>query len=199
MFVNSLRAAVAASLMLAAGAANAEVRTFEFTGTINYSVDPTVPLGTKLHGRFSYDDTTPNYSPTAGVGLYESYTFMSGDYLGHLVETAHVSIGVYNDFGHAWDTVTIVGGYPLMLDDEVMTDGTFSIMLTTRPKVTNVVNDVRLPTSYNVADWSPTLSYGQLRRDGSEPGTILQYSIDSIVAVDACLKQNGDAAKKNCH
>ena len=197
MFVNSLRAAVAASLMLAAGAANAEVRTFDFTVTVAYSVDPAVAVGSKLHGRFSYDDTTPNQSPTAGMGIYQTFADMSGSYSGHQVDAVNVDVYTFNDYGHYSDMVVISSG-GLMLDDEVMPDGSFSLTLMTKPKVTNVLNDVSLPASYDVTQWDATRSYGELRRDGTQTGPILQYSIDSITAVDACLKQNGDAAKKNC-
>jgi hypothetical protein len=183
-------------LLMFAGAASAEVRTFQFTGTVTFTSDTAfAAVGTTIHGKFSYDTST---APVISMDDYASYrpeSFVSATVAGHTIVTDRLGVDVWNNFGHANDIIDIFG-FPVLVDSDLSVDGSFGFRLMTAPKVTTAINDTSLPVSYNVADFSPTQSYGWLQRDGSQSGTILQFSVDSII--DDCRKVNGKSATQNC-
>jgi len=198
MSVNSLRAA-ACALLLVSGAASAEVRTFYVTGTVIESQDGSAALGSKVYATFSYDDAAANTSTLNWTGHYDldaesPSSYFTGSYGTHIIDGDHFHVDVYNNVDGS-DAIQF-GAFPAVRDDEVMLDGVFSIRLQTEVGHQDAINTQSLPAYLNLADWSPRLSFGELRRDGGQTGGIVRFSIDSIES--ACQKQNGQAAKKNC-
>ena len=195
----SLRAAVAASLMLASGAASAELHKFEYTGTVNYSSDPSVAVGTQFKGQFAYDDTLPNGDPMPGYGMYQTDSLISANVDGHAVDADHFTVRVRDNADDAFDIVEFYGE-PVMIDSTVFPEGGLIIHLQTDAYVTNVVNGVGLPLSYDMSKWSQVRSYAQIFTQHNDSHVFVQFSIDAIVELPPppCLKQNGKDAKKIC-
>jgi len=196
-FVTVLRPLAVAALLLSAGTANAEIRTFHFTAKVNYTSDANLaPVGSVVQGSFSYDTETAPQLKMEGWANYRIASYLTASVNGHQILSDNLGVDVWNNYGHYSDTVQVSGSYPMVLDDTVYPDGGFYLVLVGAPKDTTILNDTKLPVHLEVPRFSPTLSYGQLRRDGKEDGTFLQFSIESIV--DDCFKANGQVAKNNC-
>jgi hypothetical protein len=193
-----VRSGATALLLLASATASAELRSFDVTGTVTSSSDPTVAVGSKIHAQFSYDDAMPDTSGGGipGYGYYDQLPGFFGNYSGHRVDSDEVTATVWNDFSDASDLFQITGR-PIMVDNKVLLDGVFVIVLQSVPYV-NALQDNRLPASFDMNAWSTSItrSVGEVRRNTvDDSGAIVQFSID---AIDACDRQNGKTAKKIC-
>jgi hypothetical protein len=175
-----------AALAMAALSLNAQAYQFEFTARVNYTDGSLsgVSLGTVFSGAFS------------GEGAYEPYTSfwrgyyqfapgaqLTGSIAGHSVVASSPYAVVYDNMhGNVEDGFTISGGYPLVIDGKVLSDGVFGFNLTTKPGNTGVINGFGLPDEINVAafDGHSSLTYGYLRRDGGQTGGILSFEVLSV-------------------
>jgi len=195
MLKHALHAAVAA-LLLGSGAASAEMHTYQVTATVTYSADASVAVGSKLRASFAYDDANTPWWTSGDSVYYDNYTFLTSTWSGHSASSDLVHVTVRDQADGAFDIVEIYSADPIVVDGALLAEGVFMIHLQTDVDHTDAISGPKMPTTYNMADWSPTRSYGLIQRDPTQTGTIVQFSIDSIET--QCLKQNGMVAKKNC-
>lgn len=193
---------IVASVVLAfSGAASAKVRTFEFTGTVTYAADSGfAAVGALIRGRLSYDDKA---RPAFGDAGFSSYVFpesfaMSATVAGHTIVADTLRIDLWNNYGgNVEDFVNIEGG-PILVDNDLHVSGSFGLMLASPPGATKVLKNAKLPSSYEIEQFNSPLTYGWLQSDGSQTGTIVHFSVDSIVVVDSCHERNDRAAGEKC-
>jgi len=183
---------VLAALMFA-GTAGATERTFEFTGTVDYSIDARMPVGAKVTGRFSYDDATvPDYTHSFAAS-YTPDSFVSQAISGHQITSNGLNVYIQDFVGdEGTDVVDINGTGGMMIDDQVYADGYFGFRL---HGDSNANTSVALPSSIDITRYNRE-RYGNVF-DGN--GNMLaNYSIDSIrsVAGPVCFKKNGKPFKK---
>jgi hypothetical protein len=188
---NTMLSLLAAGLVLVSGAAAAAERTFEFTGTVNYSTDARMPVGAKVTGRFSYDDATPADYAYSSAAHYSPASYLSGTVQGHTLVSDRLGVYVQdyvNDEGT--DVVDVDGHGGLMIDSSFYPDGWFGFRL---HGDSNANTSVALPSSFDLSRYNRE-RYGYVF-DGNG-NQLAQYSIDSIVTVGAtCVKKNGKPAK----
>jgi hypothetical protein len=172
--------------MLFSGAASAEVITFDFTGTVTYANDPALATaGTPIHGTFSYDDKTkPVNDLKVGFASYRfpPLSFITATVGGHNISTDTLRVDLWNDFGGNVEDFLNIDGGPVHVDDATYQDGSFGLMLASGPGYTKALNNTNLPTSLDLKAFNSSLNSGWLMMDGSQTGTLLQFSIDSVVA-----------------
>lgn len=177
--------AASAVFLLASGVANAAVSNFQFTGTVTYGGD-LAATGNQITGAFSYDtDALSSYT----IGGHSSYSLpapfgLSASVNGHSLVANNLHVDVWDNFGgNVEDMVDIYGGYPASVDGNLYPNGSFGFRLASKPGATNVLTGTALPSFFDVAAFNagPTLNYGWLQRDGAPGGTLLQFSVDSIV------------------
>ena len=183
------------------GAASAKDRTFEFTGTVTYAADSGfAAVGAPIRGRFSYDDRTRTalrYAGFAGYAFPESFA-LSATVAGHTVVADTLRVDLWNDYGgNVEDFVNIEGG-PVLVDDELHVSGSFGLMLASPPGATKVFKNTKLPSSYDIEQFDSPLTSGWLQSDGSQSGTLVHFSVDSIVVVDRCGERDDRAAGEKC-
>jgi len=186
-FIKKL-AALAAFAFLAA-AAHAETITFRFTGTVTYG-SYLAPAGAQVTGAFTYDTKSspiidPKYtrSGTVGYRAYRSESPMTAQVNGHTISSQFLSVEVFNNQGgNVEDMVWITGPY-MTLDGTYFPNGSLGLTLASAPGNKAALANTNLPSSYDVSqfDAGPTLTYGYLQMDGSQTGTLLNFTVDSIV------------------
>jgi hypothetical protein len=193
MLRNKLLAIATAGLVLFSGAAGATERTFEFTGTVDYSTDARMPVGAKVTGRFSYDDATPADYSHSFAASYSPDSFLSASVSGHTVTSDRLNVYVQDFVGdEGTDVVDVTGHGGMMIDSQLYTDGYFGFRL---HGDSNANTSVALPSSLDLTRYNRE-RYGNVF-DGN--GNMLaNYSIDSIKSVGApvCFKKNGKPFKK---
>lgn len=175
---------IASALLVFAGAASAEQRYFEFTGTVTASRDAGfAPVGSVVRGSFNYDD--------ASVGDYfESRAFydvdieLVMDVNGRRVVSSGSTVTLHDYPDSAADLVRLNSTYGIGIDEEVYPDGYFGIAL-----YGSGLDSLALPSSFDLERFN--LAEGGLFLNLTD-GVLLDFSVDSIVAVPApCLKKNG--------
>ena len=177
---------VSAAVLLFSGAASADIITYQFTGTVSYG-GTLASTGNTITGSFSYHTKS---KPVISNPGYASYRFiqpfgMSASVNGHSLSTTNLGVDVVNNFGgNVEDMVDIFGG-PIQVDSDSFPDGYFGLHLASKAGNTKVLKNTKLPTSYNVNEFDAgsEQNYGTLQIDGSPNGTLLQFSIDSIVII----------------
>jgi hypothetical protein len=184
-FIKKL-AAFAAFAFLAA-TAHAEIITFRFTGTVTYSTY-LAPVGTQITGVFTYDTkSSPTIDPKsqhAGVVGYRAYRSdipVTAQVNGHTISSQFLTVDVFNNLGgNAEDMVWINGPY-VTVDGTYFANGSLGLALASAYGHKTALPNANLPTSYDVSQFdAPGLTYGYLQMDGSQTGTLLQFTVDSI-------------------
>ena len=175
---------ILAVFLFDSGVASAAVVDFQFAGTVTYG-GSLAAIGSQITGTFSYDTDTLPSSTAAG---YASYAFtapfgFSASVDGHTVVTNNMNVSIWDNFGGNAEDMVFISGYPATVDGTYYPNGTFGFRLASAPGNTNILTSTALPTSFNVAAFNagPTLNYGWLQSDGAPGGTLLQFSIDSVV------------------
>jgi hypothetical protein len=181
---------VAIVFALLSGAANSEVITFEFKGKVTYSTY-LAPLGSEVAGTFAYDtDTAPGKKGNSHdqVSGYEFYQIpapfvMSAKLGNHTIEAGNLHVSVWNDYGGNVEDMVDISAAPVVVDGTTFAEGVFNIRLASGPGHTNVFFDASLPRSFEVGKFnSQDMNLGVVMSDGSQTGTLLHFSIDSIKA-----------------
>jgi hypothetical protein len=186
MLSKTSRWAAAALLSLASVAANAEIIEFRFTGTITYGGN-LAAIGDPITGTFSYDtDSKPrirdkngyaNYSPLAPASM--SITVGA-----HTVTTERLIVDIWNNFGGNVEDMVDVTSFPPTVDGELLPNGSMGFRLASAALNRGVFKTIHLPESYNVGAFDG-MNYGFLQRDGAQDGTLLQFTVGSIDALDS--------------
>lgn len=202
MLIKPVRTAVAATLLILAGAAQAEVITFRFTGTVTATLDAaTAPVGSQVEGTFSYDPDTVAAIELPGYAEYQPTAFMSGSVNGHPVTSDGLRVSVQDDFGGNVEDMVVLSGHPVMVGDALHIDGSFGLSLASHAGNTDVLHGTGLPTIYHLADFDSNVygqqvTYGWLQKDGSQTGTIAYFRIDSITGgYESCRNPQGKPKK----
>lgn len=191
MSSNKLARCVAVVFALLSGAANSEVITFEFKGKVTYSTY-LAPLGSEVAGTFAYDtDSVPgkkgnSHDQVSGYAFYQiPAPFVMSAKLGdHTIVAGNVIVNVWNDHGGNVEDMVDISAAPLVIDGTTFAGGIFNIRLASGPGHTNVFFDTSLPRSFEVGKFnnSQDMNLGVVMSDGSQTGTLLHFTIDSIKA-----------------
>jgi hypothetical protein len=191
MLRNKLLSVLTAGLVLVSGVAGATERTFEFTGTVNYSTDARMPVGAKVTGRFSYDDATVADYTHSFAASYSPASYLSATVPGHTLISDRLNIFIQdyaNDEGT--DLVDVTGHGGMMIDSQLYPDGYFGFRL---HGDSNANTSVALPSSIDLSRYNRE-RYGFVY-DGNG-NQLAQYTIDAVAAVGpACIKKNGKPFK----
>ena len=190
MLRNTMLSVLTAGLVLASGIAGATERTFEATGTVDYTANAAIaPIGSKVKIRFSYDDGMVGDYIQDWYAFYGLPTHLSGSVNGHslLSDTANVTV-----YDASWtDLVDLNSNYGIMLDDTFHQDGYFGFRLLGGPDSHTGRN---LPSSFDVSRYGVE-RYGYVYLD-LQGSLLVNFTVDSIVPyVPACLKKNGKPFK----
>ncbi|GAB1595618.1 hypothetical protein [Lysobacter claricitrinus] len=202
MLSKRIRTVAAATLMILAGAAQAEVLTFHFTGTVTETLDPAVtPVGSHVEGSFSYDDDTAPGISLPGYAAYQPDSFVAGTVSGHSVVSDRLNVEVYDNYGGNVEDVAVVSGGPIMVDDALYVDGSFGLSFASAAGNTGVLHGTGLPTIYDLADFNSNVNaqqvaYGWVQKDGSQTGLIAHFRVDSITGGhEPCTNPHGKPKK----
>jgi hypothetical protein len=185
--MNFKTALVALSIISSVTAAQAEVRTFVFTGTVNWST-PMAPAGSVVKGTFSYNTAQ---KPDNGFGDLKGHGYSSQNYIversfkvevnGHTLVSSSFHVDVVNNFGGNIEDSFNVYGLPMTLDSTQFADGSsFGIFLASGPGKTQVLHNTSLPREVRVQRYDG-MNYGWAQVDGSSNGGILSFVIDKVV------------------
>jgi hypothetical protein len=191
MLRNTMLSVLTAGLVLASTVAGATERTFEFTGTVNYSTDARMPVGAKVSGRFSYDDATPADYTFTTMANYSPASYMSATVNGHTLVSDRLSVFVQDYVNNeGTDVVDVDGTGGLMIDNTLYADGWFGFRL---HGDSNANTSLALPSSFDLTRYNRE-RYGYVFDVHGTP--LAQYSIDSIVTLGTvCTKKNGKLFK----
>ena len=183
--MNFKTALVALSIISSITAAHAEVRTFVFTGTVDFST-PMAPAGSAVKGKFSYNTAG---KPDNSFGKGQEYS--SANYIversiklqvnGHTLTAPLFHVDVVNNFGGNIEDSFAAYSVSMTLDGTQFGDGSsFGIFLGSGPGKTQVLHNTKLPRDVHVERYDG-MNYGWAQVDGSSNGTVLSFIIDSVV------------------
>lgn len=180
------------ALSFACGAAQAEIVKYNYKATVTYTDDTLagVAVGTPFQGSFWYDTST-QAAFVVGTSAYYYYDDKPGQFTttigGHSIASNGLYINVVDNFGgNVEDVLYIMNQGPVAVDGEVKSDNwNFGFTLASGPGRTAVLPSTALPTQIDVKAFD-AWTVGELRRDGSQTGTVLQFNVDSISRADAC-------------
>jgi hypothetical protein len=185
MSLKKLMCAVAAVFSLVSGAAAATI-IFQFSGAVTYGAPMAVLVGTPIVGTFSYDTSTAPAVTYKGFAAYQipaPFT-MSATVGGHSISSSPLSISVWNHYkGNVEDFIVIDGASPV-LDGTTLPDGNLGLVLASGPRNNRALNSTNLPATFNVSEFdAPDGRTGTFQRDGGPDGTLLQFTVDSLVVL----------------
>lgn len=202
MISKRIRTIATATLLLLAGATQAEVLTFQFTGTVTETLDAAIaPVGSHVEGTFSYDPDTAPGIDLPGHAAYQLPSFMAGAVNGHSVVSDLLNVDVSDNGGGNVEDMVVVSGTPIMVDDALYLGGSFGLNLASAAGHTDVLHGTGLPTIYHLADFDGNangqqVTYGWLQKDGSQTGLIANFRIDSITGGrEPCTNPQGKPKK----
>lgn len=177
--------AFASALLLFAGAACAEQRYFEFTGTVTRSEDPTIAeVGSTIRGTFHYDDAMPGDHIQDTIALYDPDTELTAEVDGHTLMTDRTWIMIHDYPDSAADMFDLHSTPGIMIDDTFLADAFFGFRL-----MGSGLQSRRLPSAFDLDQFH--YAAGEVMLDGY--GSVLaEFSIDSL---SLCLKKNGKPDK----
>lgn len=143
-----------------------------------------VDVGDFFTGSFVYESTTPADEVMPGWDYYAMGhpSRISAVIGGHLMGAGPLTVMVTD--ADSGDNVFVYGD-SVLVDGARYEQGSFGLFL--HDASGQAVNDSSLPTSYEVRDYNSLGSwqYGALRRDGTEDGGILTFSLIRISQVSA--------------
>ena len=173
------------AFLLAPTAAYAALIDFQFTGTVTYSASATLaPVGSPITGTFSYDTSVQPWltlNNWRSEYVFPSYSALSASVAGHSVRTSNLYIDITDNEGGNVEDVFNVYGVPVTVDTSIYSSGSFGFALASKHGNTGVLTGTGLPSALDVKEFDDG-AIGWLNRDGSQSGTLLQFSIDSIMA-----------------
>ncbi|MCC2632971.1 MAG: hypothetical protein K0S48_857 [Ramlibacter sp.] len=179
--------ALVLAIGIAGGAASADVVTYQFTGTLTYAAYM-APVGSQIIGTFSYDTHAQPYSRTLPYAAH----YQLPETLGldarvgaHRISGHQVQVMIANDRSPRWKVDAFVyGSAAPVVDGTTYPNGSFSIVLVTNLEPRLGLDGPRLPHRLDLADFDTQYrSYGTLRSDGSQTGSILDFTIDTLEEV----------------
>jgi len=176
---------LAGALSLASGLANAEMLTFHFKGTVTYG-GTLASVGDEVTGHFCYDsDGGP---PAIRIDNYASYDVAPECKIvvrvgTHKATSSRLNVSIWNNFGGNVEDMIDVWGSTATVDGAEYPDGTVGFRLATGPGNTKVFRSVNLRERFKIEDFD-AMNYGVLQMDGSQNGTLLQFTITSMRVVD---------------
>ena len=94
-----------------------------------------------------------------------------------------LSVSIWNNFGGNVEDMIDVWGSTATVDGAEYPDGTVGFRLATGPGNTKVFRSVNLRERFKIEDFD-AMNYGVLQMDGSQNGTLLQFTITSMRVVD---------------
>ena len=176
---------VAGALSLASGIANAEMLTFHFKGTVTYG-GTIASVGDEVSGHFCYD--TDGGEPAIRLTDYAVYLVAPECRIvvrvgSHKAVSKDLNVSIWNNFGGNVEDMIDVYGATATLDGTEYPDGTVGFRLATGPGNTKVFRSVNLREGFKIEDFD-SMNYGEVLMDGSQTGTLLQFTISSIRVVD---------------
>lgn len=178
---------IASALLLFAGAANAEQRYFEFTGTVTRSDDARfAPVGSVVRGSFNYDDAAVgDYLPDRA--FYDVDVSLVVDINGHTIVSEGSTVTLYNYDINGRDIVWVYSTPGIAIDRKFYPEAYVGFSL-----FGSGLDGFALPSGFDLDRY--TLAEGGLILD-SAVGGLVDFSIDSITNVsgppELCLKKNG--------
>jgi hypothetical protein len=176
-------------ILFLSGTANAEIVTFKFTGTVTYGGTLAI-VGDEVTGIFSYDT---KFQPRTSLQGYANYAIpapfvISGSVGDHIIMAYNLQAAIWNNYnGNVEDMIQVSGG-PVLVDNNIYSDGSFGLSLASKPGSTKALQGTNLPTCLNIGKFNAgkDLTYGWLQSDGAEGGQIIQFTIDSITSTEQC-------------
>ena len=169
--------------------AHAEVRSFWFSGTVNYSM-PMAPAGAIITGTFSYDLGTEPYvtsgdpcGPGTGNSTYAFQHSFSATVNGHAITSAPVYVDVVNNFGGNVEDVLTVYGQPMALDGTSFPEGLIGFQLASGPGNTEVFRCTRMPRGIHLKRFDSGdqgWRSGWIMTDGGPNGMLLTFVVDRV-------------------
>lgn len=191
---------VLASLLFPLGAGAAEL-VFEFTGKVVYG-GTLAPVGAPVTGSFSYDTNT---RPWYVIGSDAMYQIPAPHYIevnvnGHQALANRLAARVSNNYGgNVEDVVTLSGSPGAMVDGEFLPEGGVGVYFSSGPGSTDVLRNRRLPMGYDVQAFDAYEGNGgTVQRNGGQDGSLLQFTIESVVVHRICPANAADDAGSDC-
>ncbi len=189
MSSNRMLSAFASMLLLFSGAASAEQRYFEFTGTVTHSENPAIAaVGSTIRGTFNYDDAM------IGDYFWDWYAFYAVDAElvaqvdGHTLVTDSTNITLNDYSDRAADLFDIYSTPGMMIDKTFLPEAFMGFRL-----LGSGLQSRNLPGTFDLSQFN--YAAGEVILDGN--GTVLaEFSVDAIVNLPPpCLKKNGKPDK----
>jgi hypothetical protein len=175
----------AGALSLASGIANAEMLTFHFKGTVTYG-GSLASVGDEVTGHFCYDTDTSilNFR----LNDYADYSVAPECKIvvrvgAHKAVSKQLDVSIWNNFGGNVEDMIDVWGSTATLDGAEYPDGTVGFRLATGPGNTKVFRSLNLRERFKIEDFD-SMNYGVVQMDGSQTGTLLQFTITSMRVAD---------------
>jgi hypothetical protein len=168
---------------LLAGAAQAEVLTFKFRGTVTYSA-LSAPVGSEIVGRFSYDPRTKHEPETFSPGAMAEYNMaaparMRAKVGGLVIRGEGLHVTVFNNMGGNTEDMVDINLRTPRVNGTPYPDGILGIRLASGPGSKKVFRNVKLPQEYDVDEFD-AFNEGFLQSDGGPNGQLMQFVIESI-------------------
>lgn len=183
-------------------AANAEIVTFKFSGSVTYTNGTlaTAVTGSPITGIVSYDTSVSGADLLTGYSSYSipSPFVISASVGQHTIMAKNLNVSIWDNYGgNVEDMVWMLGG-SVFVDGNSYPDGAFGFVVASGPGNTKALTSTALPSCLDVTafDAGSTLSYGVLQSDGGSNGQILQFSIDSIISTQKCKYARKQSVKK---
>lgn len=188
MLRNWMFGVVACALWLVAGAASAEPRYFELTGTVTRSENPRIAqVGSTFRATFNYDDATVGSYPQDAFGIYDLDAAFVATVDGHLLLSDRTLITTYhvNSPASLFDLYSTPG---LMIDQRFLPEAFMGFRL-----IGNGLQGRELPATFDLSQFH--YAAGEVMLDGNST-VLLEFSVDAIVNLSSpppspCLKHNG--------
>ncbi|WFP49121.1 hypothetical protein PL263_13555 [Methylomonas sp. EFPC3] len=180
---------LASVLIFASGFAQAELVTLKFTGKVIYG-GGLAASGDTVTGILSYESQPQDLS----APNYASYSIpapfvVSASFGDHIVISKGINITLYDNQGGNVEDMVTISGNSILVDNELYSEGSIGINLSSKSGSTEALVDTNLPLSFDLSkfDGGPTLTYGWLQKDGGPNGQLVQFSVDSI---ESSVEQN---------
>jgi hypothetical protein len=176
---------LAGALSLVSSIANAEMLTFHFKGTVIYG-GTLANVGDEITGHFCYDtDAGP---PAIRLDNFAYYQVAPECKLvvrvgTHKATTGDLGISIWNNFGGNVEDMMDVSGAGAVVDGTEYPNGTVNFQFATASGNTKIFRSVNLRERFRIEDFDAWHD-GVVLMDGSQTGTLLQFTITSIRVVD---------------
>lgn len=188
-----LKALVLAAMVSAVSAASAAEQVFQFVGEAVYSSLPDAVVGDVVIGTFRYDaGASPvNVFDDSSGARFASYAFSGPGFLfeasvgGYVITSSELRVRVTDNLGGNLEDIVYIGsGQGLSINNEVIQNGSISVVFASAPGNTDVFQGVALPLSYDMRVFDAMGSgSGNLQTGGGPEDLRLLFNVTSITAV----------------